>query len=95
VSLLDRADWSTPAAELRSIAPAEAEAVLLTRNPFPEAIDEYQVARLADQLSSGKWEVNGETVVFHADGSLRNGRHRLWACVVAGVPLRTWVIFGT
>lgn len=96
MSLLDPDfDWATPRAELREITPEEARAILRERNPRPEDIDNFEVTRLVDQLERGLWTANGETITFWPDGSLRNGRHRLWACVVAGVPLRTWVIFGT
>lgn len=95
MSLLDRTDWSIPAADLVTIEPEEARRVLAERETAGEPIDEYKVTRLSDQLERGLWAVNGETVTFWLNGSLRNGRHRLWACVVSGVPLRTWVIFGT
>jgi hypothetical protein len=95
MTLIDRTDWSTPAAELLVITPEEAHWVLNERNPEHEEVDIYDITRLVDRLQDGQWVVNGETITFRADGTLRNGRHRLWACVVSGVPLRTWVIFGT
>lgn len=95
MSLLDRTDWATPAAALCVIAPEEARAILRERDSDPEEPDAFTIARIAEELEQDRWILNGATIAFHRDGTLRDGRHRLWACVASGMPLKTWVIFGT
>lgn len=50
--------------------------------------------RYANDMKSGKWETNGETIVFDEDGILKNGQHRLAAIILAGVPVKIFVVRG-
>ncbi|HEX8275401.1 MAG TPA: hypothetical protein VF615_22395 [Longimicrobiaceae bacterium] len=43
-------------------------------------------------MRDGTWKLNGETIIFSDTGKLLDGRRRLQACVLAGVPFRTIVV---
>lgn len=47
----------------------------------------------ADDLNAGRWEVNGETIVFGRDGKLQNGQHRIAAGLIAKKPITTFVVY--
>ncbi len=54
---------------------------------------EQTIARYCHDMKSGKWHLNGETVKFNCDGTLRDGLHRLIAAIRAGIPLTTAVAY--
>lgn len=73
----------------------------------PEMADEWEetnhnprntsmgiVNQYARDMKNDHWELNGEPMMFDEDGKLINGFHRCWACRVAQVPFRTYVIVG-
>lgn len=45
-------------------------------------------------LQNGEWELNGATIVFDENGILRDGQHRLHACVKTGKPITSVVVRG-
>lgn len=79
--------------ETATITPQIAAEWLLhnTRNRVskPKAISRYA----ADMLH-GQWSVNGESIKFFEDGTLADGQNRLLACIEAGVPFDTVVVWG-
>lgn len=83
----------TPAAQIEVITPDKAREYLNSnthnRAPIKSAIDEY-----ANFMRDGQWSLNGQAIVFDADGVLLDGQNRLTACVIAGVPFQTWVVRG-
>lgn len=87
-------DDPTPRAAIMDIGPEVAERILEGRNKGNRKISPYRVKMVCEELSNGRWKVNGETIIFDAEGSLKNGQHRLTACLQMGIPLRTWVVFG-
>ena len=52
------------------------------------------VNRYADDMKAGRWELNGEAIVFDENGFLKNGQHRLAAIVLSGVTVEMTVIRG-
>jgi hypothetical protein len=52
------------------------------------------VAQLARDMRAGNWDLNGETIKIAANGSLLDGQHRLYACILAEVPFETFVVTG-
>lgn len=59
------------------------------RNINPLRVDQY-----CRDMTDGEWQFNGESIKFSAGGTLVDGQHRLLACIQAGVPFETNVIFG-
>lgn len=83
----------TPSSTIETITPDEARKYLDSnthnRAPISKAIDEY-----ARAMREGQWSLNGQSIVFDADGVLIDGQNRLMACVMSGVPFQTWVVRG-
>ena len=52
------------------------------------------VKSYADDILNGRWQLNGEAIVFDEDGRLVNGQHRLAAIVYAGNPAKMLVVRG-
>ena len=52
-----------------------------------------RVANLADEIKSGRWQLNGESIKFNGE-KLLDGQHRLNAVVVSELPIETLVMRG-
>jgi hypothetical protein len=76
--------------ELEVITPARAEAMLgcNTRNRH---LGSPTVNNYARMMKEGNWILNGDAIRFAVDGTLLDGQHRLAACILANLPLTTWV----
>lgn len=66
----------------------------LERNTGNRHIRQTHVTRLARDMITGNWKLNGEPISFDKEGNLINGQHRLWACIMAKVNFETVVIRG-
>ena len=53
-----------------------------------------KVKQYAEDMKNGRWELNGESIVFDENGVLKNGQHRLAGIVKAGVTVETAVTRG-
>lgn len=69
----------------------EMAALLLVRNKTNRAICRSHMVRLSRAISADVWQLNGESIKFHKDGTLIDGQHRLMACVKAEKPFNTSV----
>jgi hypothetical protein len=76
------------------ITPELAQHILTTLNPHNRPRRTTDVARYASDMSEGLWHVTGDTIKFGRSGTLRDGQHRLAACVRSGVSFETYVVFG-
>lgn len=54
---------------------------------------ETHVRFLAKQMAKGGWKINGETIILDKKGRVINGQHRLMACVKAGKPFQTLLVY--
>lgn len=59
------------------------------RNVRQDRVNAYAL-----EMKNGNWKNNGEAIVFGTDGTLKNGQHRLMACVQSNTPFETLVIRG-
>ncbi len=66
----------------------------LTNNPQNRNIRASHVKRIARDMLSGRWQLNGDTIRFNCDGSLIDGQHRLSACVMSGVSFQSMIVRG-
>lgn len=48
----------------------------------------------ARDMKNGKWLLSGDAIRFDLYGNIVDGQHRLAACVEAGVPFESYVIWG-
>ena len=53
-----------------------------------------EIRRYATDMKAGNWKLTGESIKFGTDGMLKDGQNRLSACIQAGVPFGTHVVFG-
>lgn len=77
------------------ITPTKAANYLQQNNNNPrKKINRNVVKSYAADMKAGKWNVNGEAIVFDANGDLKNGQHRLLAIIESGVTVRILVVRG-
>ena len=61
-----------------------------TNRPFSAT----KVNNYSEDMQIRNWSLTGETIKFGADGQLKDGQHRLAACVRANTAFDTHAIFG-
>lgn len=81
-------------ATLETVTPSIAESWLKLNASTQRNVSQRRVENYARDMRSGRWQVNGETLVFDDGGRLIDGQHRLRAVVVAGVPVSMLVVRG-
>ena len=57
-------------------------------------ISRTKVALYAEEMKAGKWQLNGEGIMFDETGRLKNGQHRLAAIIAARTPVEMTIITG-
>jgi hypothetical protein len=77
-----------------TITPTIAEATLREYNFENRPKKPKAIARYADDMAAQQWSVTGDTIKFSKEKRLRDGQNRLMACVRAGVPFCTYIVFG-
>lgn len=83
----------TPSAMAVTITPEIAAAMLATSSGN-RAMRERYVDRLAEAMLRGEWRITNQGIGFDTTGALRDGHHRLSACIRAGVPIRSMLVLG-
>lgn len=76
------------------ITPAIAAEWLRANTGNFRRIDMSRVNCYAADIKAGLWDLNGETIVFGADGELKNGQHRLTAIIKADSSIQSVVVRG-
>ncbi|MEI8285660.1 MAG: hypothetical protein WCG15_00025 [Actinomycetes bacterium] len=79
--------------EITHVTPDLAK-LMLGRNTKNRPLNQRHAERFRDAILAGEWWMNGETIIFAADGTLLNGQHRLWAIIAAGVGIDVLVVRG-
>ena len=51
-----------------------------------------RVLTYSEDMKSGRWQLNGESIKFSKNGTLMDGQHRLHAIIKAGTPIDMLVI---
>src|SRR4051812_48555336 len=77
-----------------TIHPSLALEVLAELNKGNRTKKPEEIRRYAADMKAGNWKLTGESVKFGTDGMLKDGQNRLSACIQAGVPFGTHVVFG-
>lgn len=77
---------------LEEITPQRA-VELLARNKKNRKLRPSKIASYARDMQAHRWMVTGEAIKILRDGDLEDGQHRLHACVKAGVPFWTYVLY--
>lgn len=68
-------------------------AIMLEKNTMNRAIHQVTVTRYANDMASGAWKQNGETIKIAEDGTVVDGQHRLWAIIESGMTITMLVIY--
>jgi hypothetical protein len=76
-----------------TITPTLAQ-LLLGRNPINRPISKGNANDLASDISSGRFEFNGESIVVSNTGVLLDGQHRLEQVVATGACIESVLVFG-
>lgn len=80
--------------EVIKFTPELAELILKNLGSNNRPLRSRAVAKYAEFMVNDDWTLTGETIAFSDRERLRNGQHRLAACIRAGVPFETLVVFG-
>lgn len=79
--------------KLEAISPKKA-ADWLKLNINNRPLSQSYAKRIAEAITDGQWQVNGDPIRFDASGNLTDGQHRLTAIIKAGVTVQSWVLRG-
>jgi hypothetical protein len=80
-------------AKLVTITPEMAQKILNEKNTLNRPLSDKHVAKLVDEIREGRWRVNGDTIRM-GKTRLLDGQHRLWAIVLSGIPVQTFLVEG-
>lgn len=75
-----------------TISPEIAEKWLAKRYGHQRPLTPTWVSELADIISNGDWEINGDAIRFSVEDELIDGQHRLSAIVRSGLSVESVVI---
>lgn len=67
---------------------------MLNHNTHNRKIRKNRVDALVNEMKSGRFYENGESIVFDENGTLRDGQHRLMAVVESGKSYHFNVVYG-
>lgn len=80
---------------IRTVMTPAMAAEYLAKNTQPNRqLKEAHLALLMRDMQEGRWQCNGEPLIFDADGNVLDGQHRLHAIVRSGVTIETYVVWG-
>jgi len=77
-----------------TVTPARAAHWLEYANTNNRSVRDAHVRQLARDMAQGRWRLTHEAITFDPHGVLLDGQHRLWAVVIANVPVEMHVWFG-
>lgn len=80
-------------AEVVTFTP-ELAADFLKMNTRNRRKDENSISAYAIAMQNGKWMLNGEPIIISDTNVILDGQNRLHACVKAGVPFETLLVWG-
>jgi hypothetical protein len=67
---------------------------MLENNKNNRNVLQTRIKRYAQDMRSGLWITNGETIKIDEDGNILDGQHRLYAVVETGITIECYVIRG-
>lgn len=79
--------------EVVTITP-EMAAEFLKMNTHNRHEDKRSITTYAESMRAGKWMLNGEPIIISNTNVILDGQNRLYACVKAGVPFETLMVWG-
>lgn len=91
--LKQRWNASAPSAEIATLTPVMAEALLAT-NVNNRPISKRNARDLAADIANDRYVFNGESIVISNTGLLLDGQHRCEQVVKTGKSIQTVIVFG-
>ena len=67
---------------------------LLEHNTLNRPLSQQHVNRIANQITTGEWKFNGDTIKVASTGDVLDGQHRLWAVIEAKRSVETIIVYG-
>lgn len=83
----------SPGAGFETITPERAQ-LLLLNNDGNRKVRIANLAVIMRDITSGRWEKNGETLIVSDNGLLNDGQHRNFAVLLTGRSIETAMAFG-
>lgn len=77
-----------------TFTPEACEVILRDHNKNNRDIRPKALKKYTFKMKSREWILNGEAIIFDLHGQLRNGQHRLMACIRAGVAFDSFYTCG-
>jgi hypothetical protein len=77
----------------RALLTPERAMELLEHNTLNRPLSQPHVNRIAQQILTGAWRFNGDTIKVGANGDVVDGQHRLWAIVESKTAVETIVVY--
>lgn len=78
--------------KVERISPAKAMEYLRSNTNNYRKLTRAVYKRYAEDMKNGKWQLNGEPIVFGEDGILKDGQHRLAAIIESGKAVQIAVV---
>lgn len=78
--------------ETITITPQKAS-LLLKNNTRNRPVSEHRVNQYAQDMETGNWKLNGETIKLDTNGVILDGQHRLHACIKANKSFSTYILY--
>lgn len=78
--------------QLVTITPEIAEE-MLKRNIANRKVNQANVNRIAADMATGNYRINGETIKISSNKEILDGQHRLLACIKSGVPFKSYIVY--
>lgn len=76
------------------MTPRLAKFILEEYNVENRPVSKINLQKLVKEMNDGHWAFNGDTIVFDYNGYLRNGQHRLHACIESNISFPVLVVSG-
>jgi hypothetical protein len=83
-----------PTGKIETITVAKAKKFLASMPDNQRAVRATHVTKLADMLTEGLWQCNGDAIRINTNGEMFDGQHRCLAVVQTGIPIDTFVVRG-
>lgn len=78
--------------KLVTITPEMAE-IMLEKNIANRKVNQANVNRIAADMATGNYKLNGETIKISPNHEILDGQHRLLACVKSNMPFTTYIVY--
>lgn len=78
--------------KLVTITPEMAE-IMLEKNIANRKVNQANVNRIAADMATGNYKLNGETIKISPNHEILDGQHRLLACVKSNMPFKTYIVY--